>query len=98
MELTISKLFAVITDEDIAAQAFIFVFAGFETVATALAFMAHELAVNPEVQERLRDEIDAAILENEGQLKYESVQGMKYLDMVVCGKFLKCTRQGKILQ
>ncbi|XP_059470470.1 uncharacterized protein LOC132193665 [Neocloeon triangulifer] len=70
-----------ITDEDIAAQAFIFFFAGYETVATLLAFAAHELAENPEVQEQLRDEIDAAL--SEGPLSYESVIGMKYLDMVV---------------
>ncbi|CAB3362063.1 Hypothetical predicted protein [Cloeon dipterum] len=70
-----------ITDEDIAAQAFIFFFAGYETVATVLAFLAHELAENPEVQERLREEVDATI--QEGPLSYESVMGMKYLDMVI---------------
>ncbi|XP_065342833.1 uncharacterized protein LOC135941346 [Cloeon dipterum] len=70
-----------ITDEDIAAQAFIFFFAGYETVATVLAFLAHELAENPEVQERLREEVDATI--QEGPLSYESVVGMKYLDMVI---------------
>ncbi|KAF4519367.1 hypothetical protein B566_EDAN011373 [Ephemera danica] len=71
------------TDEDIAAQALIFFFAGFDTVATALSFLAHELAVNPEVQERLRAEIDASISSNDGKLTYESIQKMQYLDMVV---------------
>ncbi|XP_065342834.1 uncharacterized protein LOC135941347 [Cloeon dipterum] len=69
------------TDEDIAAQAFVFFFAGYETVATALAFLAQELAENPEVQERLRGEVDATV--EEGPLSYESVVGMKYLEMVV---------------
>lgn len=76
-------LFTEITNQDIAAQAFIFFFAGYETVATLLAFMAHELAENPEVQERLREEIDQAI-SDEG-LSYDSVMGMKYLEMVVSG-------------
>jgi len=67
-----------------AAQAFIFFFAGYETVATLLAFMAHELAENPEIQARLREEIDNSI--SEEPLSYESVLGMKYLEMVVSGK------------
>jgi len=72
-----------ITDLDIAAQAFIFFFAGYETVATLLAFMAHELAENPEIQARLREEIDNSI--SEEPLSYESVLRMKYLEIIVSG-------------
>jgi len=46
--------------------------------------MAHELAENPEIQARLREEIDNSIREE--PLSYDSVVGMKYLDMVVSGK------------
>ncbi len=72
-------------DEDLAAQCFIFFLAGFDTVATAMSFMAHELAVNPEVQQKLYDEI----VETENDLNgdsvtYEKLQNMKYLDQVVC--------------
>jgi Cytochrome P450 len=78
---------AEMSNQDIAAQAFIFFFAGYETVATLLAFAAHELAENPDIQERLRDEIDQAI--NGDGLSYDSVMGLKYLEMVVSGTFLK---------
>jgi Cytochrome P450 len=74
-----------ISDQDIAAQAFLFFFAGYETVSTLLAFAAHELAENPDIQERLREEIDQAI--NNDGLSYDSVMGMKYLEMVVSGNF-----------
>jgi cytochrome P450 family 9 len=66
------------------AQAFIFFFAGFETISTAMSFIAYELIANPEVQQKLQDEIDSveASLEG-GDLNYESVQKMKYMDMVI---------------
>ncbi|KAF4519368.1 hypothetical protein B566_EDAN011374 [Ephemera danica] len=71
-----------ITEEDIAAQAFIFFFAGFETVATMMSFLVHELAVNPDIQEKLRAEVDDTFAANNGKLTYESIQKMQYMDMV----------------
>lgn len=44
-------------DEDLAAQCFIFFLAGFDTVATTMTFMAHELAINPDIQQKLYEEI-----------------------------------------
>jgi cytochrome P450 family 9 len=52
-----------------------------------MSFMSHELAVNPDLQKRLQDEIDTAILENNGKLTYECIQNMKYLDMVILGEY-----------
>ncbi|VEN59663.1 unnamed protein product [Callosobruchus maculatus] len=46
-----------ITNQDIASQAMIFFFGGFDSVSNMMCFMAHELAENPEVQSRLREEI-----------------------------------------
>jgi len=46
--------------------------------------MAHELAVNPEVQDRLYEEVKEVKEELNGkQLTYEILQKMKYMDMVV---------------
>lgn len=46
--------------------------------------MAHELAVNPSVQAKLRVEIDATRAKLNGQRPtYEIIQDMPYLDMVV---------------
>ncbi|GLH10362.1 Probable cytochrome P450 6t1 [Gryllus bimaculatus] len=70
-------------DVDITAQALVFFFAGFETSATALCFITYAIATHPEVQKRLQNEVDEAMMHTNGDLTYETVQGMKYLDMVV---------------
>lgn len=75
-----------LSDIDIASQMFIFFFGGFETVSTAMCFMAHELASNPDVQEKLIKEIDDSIESHGETPTYESIANMTYLDMVVCGK------------
>lgn len=74
-----------ITDSDIAAHTLIFFFAGFETSSTALSFLAHELAENPHVQEKLQAEIDEALNENNGKITYNGLIKLKYLDMVFSG-------------
>ena len=40
------------------SQIFLFLIAGYETTSTALGFTAHHLAVNPEVQKKLQNEVD----------------------------------------
>ncbi|CAH0564727.1 unnamed protein product [Brassicogethes aeneus] len=72
-----------LTDEDITAQALIFFFAGFDSVASLMCFMAYELGVSQEIQDRLREEIEVTMRENKGKLTYESLLKMKYMDMVV---------------
>ncbi|KAF2899557.1 hypothetical protein ILUMI_06631 [Ignelater luminosus] len=72
-----------ITDEDITAQALIFFFAGFDTASTMMSYAAYELAVNPDVQDKLRKEVDEALKKSNGDITYEVLMGMKYLDMVV---------------
>ncbi|KAL3273890.1 hypothetical protein HHI36_015315 [Cryptolaemus montrouzieri] len=71
-----------LTDFDIASQVFIFFFGGFETVSSAMCFMAHELAANPDVQRRLIEEIDDN-KPSSGAPSYETIANMTYLDMVV---------------
>ncbi|CAG9858554.1 unnamed protein product [Phyllotreta striolata] len=75
--------FKKLTNMDIVAQAMIFFFAGFDTVSTAMCFMAYELAINPDVQKKLRDEIQETLNECKGTVTYEAVLKMKYMDMVV---------------
>ena len=41
---------------------------GYDTTASALAYLGYYLARKPEVQERLQQEIDAAFAANEGKM------------------------------
>ncbi|XP_011869161.1 PREDICTED: cytochrome P450 9e2-like [Vollenhovia emeryi] len=71
------------TLDDIVSQAFIFFFAGFDTSSTLMCFIAHELAVNPEIQDHLREEILQHLAEGNGEISYEALSKMSYMDMVV---------------
>lgn len=71
--------------KEMAAESFIFYFGGFHTSASLMNFILYELALhqNHQIQTNLRQEIDKKLNENNGQLLYETVTEMKYLDMVV---------------
>jgi Cytochrome P450 len=52
-----------------------------------MSFVSYELAMNPDIQKRLRDEVDAVHESLKGApLKYENLQEMKYLDCVISGR------------
>nr|CAD7428600.1 unnamed protein product [Timema monikensis] len=72
-----------ITDTLLAAQCFVFFLAGFETSSTTISCCLHELAVNPDIQERLRKEVDNVLIKHGGQITYEALQDLKYMDAVV---------------
>jgi cytochrome P450 family 6 len=55
-----------------------------------MTFCLYELSVNPDIQERLRTEIDTVLEKHDGKLTYEAVQEMTYLDKVVSGR-AECT-------
>nr|CAD7446696.1 unnamed protein product [Timema bartmani] len=55
---------------------------GYETSANALIYTLYQLALNPHVQEKLRDEITAGLEHTEGEITYEAIQELKYLQMV----------------
>ncbi|KFQ74500.1 Cytochrome P450 3A29, partial [Phaethon lepturus] len=71
-----------LSDEEILAQALIFVFAGYETTSSTLSYLSYNLATHPDVQQRLQDEIDAN-LTNKATPTYTTIMQMDYLDMVV---------------
>ncbi|XP_009888357.1 PREDICTED: cytochrome P450 3A24-like [Charadrius vociferus] len=71
-----------LSDEEILAQALIFVFAGYETTSSTLSYISYNLAVHPDVQQQLQDEIDAN-LPNKAAPTYNAIMQMEYLDMVV---------------
>jgi len=68
---------------EMTAQAFVFFLAGFESVSTAMCFMTHLVAVNPDVQSKLREEVDDVLKQTNGKPTYEAINRMKYLDAVI---------------
>lgn len=74
-----------LTNEDITAQALIFFLGGFESVSHLMNFLSYELAVNPDIQQRLIEEIDETNDQCNGKLTYDILMKMKYLDMVMTG-------------
>nr|XP_016997387.2 cytochrome P450 6a2-like [Drosophila takahashii] len=69
--------------EELAAQAFVFYVAGFETSSSTMSYCLYELAQNQDIQDRLRNEIKTVLEEHEGQLTYESINAMRYLNQVI---------------
>ncbi|XP_063221876.1 LOW QUALITY PROTEIN: cytochrome P450 6k1-like [Bacillus rossius redtenbacheri] len=70
-------------DDDFAAQAFVFIVAGFETSSSVITFALYELARNPAIQDRLRREIQTVLDKNNSEVTYEAIADMTYLEMVV---------------
>jgi cytochrome P450 family 6 len=54
-----------------------------------MTFCLYELALNPDIQDRLRAEIDAVLEKHGGNITYESMFEMEYLENVVAGKQFK---------
>ncbi|XP_049962953.1 probable cytochrome P450 6a14 [Schistocerca serialis cubense] len=67
----------------LAAQCVVFFVAGFETSATTMGFALHELAWNQDIQRKLQQEVDDTLKESGGQLTYDGVMSMTYLDKVI---------------
>ncbi|XP_033218818.1 cytochrome P450 9e2-like [Belonocnema kinseyi] len=69
--------------QEIAANVVLFFFGGLDTVSTVVCFIAYEIAVNPKVQEKLHEEIDAVLKGCNGQSTYNEINNMPYLDAVI---------------
>lgn len=70
---------------EIAANCFLFFAAGFETSSTTMSFCLYELAGNQDIQDKLREEIRKVLSRNKGELTYEAMNEMKYLNCVIEG-------------
>lgn len=69
------------------AQAVQFFLAGFETTGSTISFTLYEMAINPDIQKKLRADINAC-LRKHNSFTYEAVQDMKYLEQCVSGMLL----------
>ncbi|XP_015732491.1 cytochrome P450 3A9-like [Coturnix japonica] len=71
-----------LSDIEVLSQAFIFIFAGYEPTSNTLSYLAYLLALHPDVQQKVVDEIDT-VLPNKAPLTYEAIMQLDYLDMAV---------------
>ncbi|XP_053980183.1 uncharacterized protein LOC128877154 [Hylaeus volcanicus] len=69
--------------DDLVAQAAVFFTAGFETSSTTMSFTLYELALNMDIQRKLRKEVLDALEESGGKITYDMIMTLPYLDMVV---------------
>uniref|UniRef100_A0A672J540 Thromboxane-A synthase n=1 Tax=Salarias fasciatus TaxID=181472 RepID=A0A672J540_SALFA len=81
-ELPARRSHKTMTEEEIVGQAFIFLLAGSETNTSALTFTCYLLALHPECQSRVQEEVDQFFTRHSSP-DYSNVQELKYLDMVV---------------
>ncbi|KAH8410925.1 hypothetical protein KR222_011718, partial [Zaprionus bogoriensis] len=72
-----------LTFEELAAQAFIFFVAGFETSSTTMGFALYELALQQDIQNKLRAEIKEVLSKHNNEFTYDNIKQMNYLEQVV---------------
>ena len=72
-----------LTDEEIVAQCVAFLLAGHETSMITLSTIAYHLALNPEIQEKLRKDIFQYTEQNPDASLYEMSHSIDYLDCII---------------
>ncbi len=82
------------------ATAMVMLVAGYDTTAMTMTYACYELAKHPDVQERLREEVDEVYGQKDDEecitLDYQDVQSMEYLDQVLNETLRKDTPVGAI--
>ncbi|XP_039953685.1 probable cytochrome P450 6u1 [Bactrocera neohumeralis] len=68
-----------LSDEEIAAQAFSFILMGLETCNSAMTFCLYELALQPDLQRRVQEEICNVLKRNENGMDSKNLNDMNLL-------------------
>lgn len=71
---------------EMAAQAHVFFVAGYESNSTTMSFCMYELAKAPSVQQKAYDEIISVLQKHDGQLTYDALSDMKYMENCITGE------------
>lgn len=73
----------VMSYEQIAGQVFVFYIAGNETSTSTIAYTLYELSQDDNLMIRAQEDIETALKKYNGQLTYESVMDMQFIDLCV---------------
>uniref|UniRef100_A0A914WYQ7 Uncharacterized protein n=1 Tax=Plectus sambesii TaxID=2011161 RepID=A0A914WYQ7_9BILA len=71
-----------LTELEMMSQSFLFLIAGYETTATTLHFALYLLALHPEIQDRVVDEINTVVGEA-NEMSYDHIGKLTYLEQVI---------------
>lgn len=75
-----------LTLHEMSAQSFLFFAGGFESSSKTLSFCMYELARNPQIQQRVYEEIDMIFNKYDDALTFDSIMEMKYLKCCIEGE------------
>lgn len=78
----------VLSEHEIVAQCMNFFAAGSDSIETVLIWATYELAKNPDMQQRLYKEVNEGMTKNGGELTFDTMTDMEYLDMFVSGIYI----------
>lgn len=78
-----SKQPALLSDEEMAWNACVFLLAGYETTSTALSYITYCISQHPDVQQEIVREIQEVVGPNDQPLTYENVNQLHYLEQVI---------------
>ncbi|KAG5874550.1 hypothetical protein JTB14_026850 [Gonioctena quinquepunctata] len=86
------------TEMDVAAHAASFFGDGYETSSRVMSFLLFELASNPNVQRKLREEVNESYKKHDNTFTYESIQDMAYLDQCLSENLRKNPVVGQLVK
>ncbi|XP_018404021.1 PREDICTED: cytochrome P450 6a2-like [Cyphomyrmex costatus] len=66
----------------VTGHAMSFIIDGYETSSTVMSFIGFDLACHPEIQEKLRKEVLSVLNKYNGEITYEGLKEMTYMDQV----------------
>lgn len=72
-----------LTDDEILAQCFIIFNGGFDTSAATLGFAMFELARQPDIQQKVRQEIFDVMANHNGTMTYDGLKHLEYMEKVI---------------
>lgn len=78
-----------VTLNEMIAQCMLIFLAGYETSSTTMTFALFEMSLNPEIQEKVRDELFTVLKKYDDKICYDSIKELDYMQQVIDGKYNK---------